>query len=364
MKVIHTHRIAGIGGSERHLLTLLPALAARGLEVSFVGLDLAGDGPEPFYAELERAQIPFERIAAAHDLSPRTPARLRRIVTREKPDLLHTHLVHAETYGTLAAGRTPIVATKHNDDPFRAGAFRFVERALARRSKRVICITEALARFNRDVVGLPAAKLRVVRYGMDAPPRAWASDPPVSLPANARVLLAVSRLVPQKGLDVAVRALPTICVAEPNAILVVLGEGPERESLTRLARSLGVEHALRLPGHLGDVTRWLEQSALFVHPARWEGFGLVLLEAMLAGRAVVASNVSAVPEIVEDGVTGVLVAPDDPSALARSVSDLLADPARAAALGTAALTRARSAFSVERMATDTIAVYEEALRST
>ena len=130
MKVVHAHRIASIGGSERHLLTLLPALAGRGIDVSFVGLDFPGQGPEPFYAELERRQIPFDRIPSPRDLSPRAAARLRRIVARRRPELLHTHLVHADVYGALVAGRTTIVSTKHNDDPFRAGSFRFVERTV------------------------------------------------------------------------------------------------------------------------------------------------------------------------------------------------------------------------------------------
>lgn len=361
MKVLHAHRIAGIGGSERHLLTLLPALAAKGLDISFVGLDLPGPGAEPFYAELERLQISFDRVPSPRDLSLRTAERLRRAVARRRPELLHTHLVHADGYGALVAGRVAVVSTKHNDDPFRAGPFRFVERGLTSRAAQVICITEALARFNRDAVGLPAEKLRVVRYGMDAPPAAWTRDSPITLPPDARILLAVSRLVPQKGLDVAVRALPAIRAADPRAVLVVLGEGPERDALTRLAGSLGVGDALYLPGHLGDVNTWLGRAELFVHPARWEGFGLVLLEAMLTGKAVVASNVSAVPEIVSDRVTGLLVQPDDPAALARAVIELLADPVRAAALGEAGRLRAKTSFSVGRMAAETVAVYEEAL---
>jgi glycosyltransferase involved in cell wall biosynthesis len=361
MKVVHAHRIASIGGSERHLLTLLPALAARGLDVSFVGLDVPGQGPEAFYRELERLRVPFDRLPSPRDLSPRTGALLRRVVGRRRPDLLHTHLVHADAYGALVGGRT-IVSTKHNDDPFRAGPFRLVERMVTHRAARVICITEALARFNRDVVGLPAAKLRVVHYGMDAPPAPWGSDPvPVPIPPGARIVLCVGRLVPQKGLDVVLRALPSIRAAEPRAVLVILGEGPEREALELLGQELGIADALRLPGHVGDVSAWLQRAELFVHPARWEGFGLVLLEAMLAGKAIVASRVSAVPEIVIDGVTGLLVPPDDPAALAHGVGELLVDPARAAGLGAAGRDRARSSFSVDRMVEETLAVYEEAL---
>jgi glycogen(starch) synthase len=237
VNVVHVHRIAGIGGSERHLLTLLPALAERGVSVSFVGLDLPGEGPEPFYAQLEQLRVPYLRIASPRDLSPRAAARLRRALTVAHPDLVHTHLVHADAYGALVAGRTPIVSTKHNDDPFRRGPYRHIERALSRRAKRIICITHALQRFTSDVVGLPATKLTTVYYGMDAPPPAWNSNAGgVALAKDACVMLAVSRLVPQKGLDVAVAALPAISQAEPRAVLVVLGEGPERRALGDLAR--------------------------------------------------------------------------------------------------------------------------------
>ena len=110
------------------------------------------------------------------------------------------------------------------------------------------------------------------------------------------------------------------------------------------------------------MTAWLERADVFVHPARWEGFGLVLLEAMLAGLPVVASEVSSVPEIVADGETGLLVPPGEPDALARAVTAVLADAARRAALGEAGRTRAHERFSVARMAERTLEVYSAAQR--
>lgn len=171
----------------------------------------------------------------------------------------------------------------------------------------------------------------------------------MSLPAEARILLCVSRLAEQKGVDVAVRALARVREIEPLAVLVVLGEGPER---ARLAAD-----GVFLPGRVGDVASWYRRAELLVHPARWEGFGLALLEAMLAAKPVVATRVSAAPEIVGDGETGVLVPPDDARALAEAVLGLLADPVRAAAMGEAGLARAQSEFSVARMAERTAAVY-------
>ena len=364
MRVLHAHRVAGVGGSERHLLALLPALAARGVEVSFLGLDDPRGDPEPFYAELQRAGIPCSRLRAPRDFDPALAVRAARAVRSRRPDIVHTHLVHADVYGALAAAAAgaALVSTKHNDDPFRAGAFRHVERLLARRAASVICITGALARFSAERVGIPPGKLVVVHYGLDAPPPSWGENPVVALPEGARLLLWIGRLAEQKGYDVAVRALPQILAAEPGAVLVVLGEGPERGRLEALARELGVGEAVILPGRAGDVNAWLGRAELFVHPCRWEGFGLVLLEAMLAGLPVVASEVSSVPEIVADGVNGLLVPPGEPDALARAVTAVLADAARGTALGEAGRTRAHERFSVARMAERTLEVYSAAQR--
>jgi glycosyltransferase involved in cell wall biosynthesis len=345
VKVLHIHRIGGIGGSERHLLTLLPALAERGVDVRFLGLDDPSRAPDPFY---EALAVPFERVAAPHDLDPRLAVRVGRAA--RGADLVHTHLVHADVYGAI--GARVLVSTKHNDDPFRAGAFRYVERALARRASRIIAITQALARFQVERVGLPPEKVEVIHYGLDELPAAWGTNPVDHVPRDAPLVLAVCRLEPQKGVDVAIRALREI----PNAQLVVLGEGPQRPELERLAGD-----RVHLLGRVPDVAAWLRRADVLVHPVRWEGFGLALLEAMLASLPVVASRVSSIPEIVVDGETGLLVEPDDPASLALAVTHVLDD---AGGYGDRGRERARSEFSVARMTDRTLAVYEKALART
>jgi len=344
MRVVHVHRIGGIGGSERHLLTLLPALAERGVDVHFVGLDDPSRQPDPFYAALE---VPYVRIPAPHDLDPRLVRSVRREV--RDADIVHTHLVHADVYGALGTRR--LVSTKHNDDPFRAGVFRYVERALARRASRIITITHSLARFQIERVGLPADKIDVIHYGLDDVPAAWGTNPPDPVPQDARVVLCVCRLEQQKGVDVAVRALRDV----PEAHLVVLGEGPARGELEQLARELDV--AVYLPGRVPDVAAWLRRAALLVHPVRWEGFGLALLEGMLASLPVIATHVSSIPEIVQDSETGVLVPPDDPASLAAAITRVLSDPRDYGARGRE---RALAEFSVATMADRTLAVYGQA----
>ena len=138
----------------------------------------------------------------------------------------------------------------------------------------------------------------------------------------------------------------------PNGINTArFGDAPDGA----MAKSaLGVAGRLFLPGRVPDVAAWLRRAELLVHPARWEGFGLGVLEAMLAGLPVVASNVSSLPELVVDGETGLLVRPDDPSALALGIARALEERAR---LGAAGRERARAEFSVARMADRTAELY-------
>ena len=350
MKVAHVHRMRGIGGSERHLLTLLPALAEHGIELVFVGLDDPAWDPRDFY---EALTVPAVRISAPRDLDPLLLARLVRGL---RADLVHTHLVHADAYGGIAAKLrgTKLVSTKHNDDPFRAGAFRYVERGLSMLADRIVAISDSLRRFTIERVGVPAAKVETIHYGLDAPPPAWGANPPDDVPADARIVLSIARLTPQKGVDVAVRAIVSL---PDDVVLVVLGEGPERRTLDALARELGVERRVFLPGRVPDVASWLHRAAVYVQPSRWEGFGLAVLEAMVCSLPVVATRVSSLPELVADGVTGILAPPDDAAALARGIERALAEPR----LGEAGRERARAEFSIAAMADRTAALYENLL---
>ena len=254
MRVVHVHRVSGVGGSERHLLTLLPALRARGVDARFLGLD-DGD-PDPFYAQLDALGVPTTASARRATSIRCSSSACARLLRRLRPDIVHTHLVHADVYGGLAslAADSTLVSTKHNDDPFRRGPFRHVERLLARRAARIICITDALARFNVREVGLPEAKLIVVHYGLDELPAAGGRPGSGMLPEDAPLLLAISRLERQKGLDVAIEALARIRAAGSPATLLILGGGSLEAELQALAAGARRRRRRRSsPGRTGDV---------------------------------------------------------------------------------------------------------------
>jgi glycosyltransferase involved in cell wall biosynthesis len=364
VKVLHVHKITGVSGSERHLLSLLPALRDRGVDACFLGLDVPETDAPRFYKELGVTGVPFEHVRCTVDLNPRMAVDVVKAVRRLQPDLLHTHLVHGDVYGSNASRITnvPLVSSRHNDDRYLMGPFRHVDRFFARRARKIIAISDAVRLF-LEQAGLPRQKLVTVHYGLDALPKMPSTVTPSALGIlpDAPLLLAIGRLIAQKDHATLLRAFAVVHAQHPKAVLAILGAGPLEAETRRLVRQLDLEHAVFLPGRI-ETRDWLKRADLFVHTSQWEGFGIVLLEAMLAGLPIVATRVSAVPEVVADGETGILVPPGDDTAVAAALAGLLVDPGRAVDLGLAGLARARAEFSVAGMTTATLAVYEQALR--
>ncbi len=364
MKVLHLHKLTGVSGSEGHLLALLPALRERGIDARFLGLDVQGSDAGRFHAELDRLGVPHRSVRCGLDASPRMARDVVRAFRAERPDLVHTHLVHADVYGGAAARllRIPSLSTRHNDDRYLLGPFRYVDRAFARPARRLIAISDAVRSF-LERAGHDPAKLVTIHYGLDEPPAAPSDPTPAEagVPPDAPLVIAVGRLIAQKDHATLLRAFALVHAKLPQATLAILGSGPLEAETRALAAELGLQDAVVLPGRT-DIRDWLERADVFAHSSRWEGFGIVLLEAMLAGLPVVATRVSAVPEVVVDGETGLLAEAGDHVGLAVHLEALLTDRERAAALGEAGRRRARAEFSVGRMAERTQALYDEVLR--
>jgi len=364
VKVLHLHKLKGVSGSEGHLLALLPALRERGVDARFLGLDVPGTDFARFYETLDRLRVPHRSVRCGFDASPRMARDVHRAIRAERPDLVHTHLVHADIYGGAAARLLgiPCVSTRHNDDRYLLGPFRYVDRAFARPARKLIAISDAVRAFLTRA-GHDPAKLVTIHYGLDELPAAPSDPTPAEagVPADTPLALAVGRLIAQKDHATLLRAFALVHAKLPQARLAILGSGPLEAETRALAAELGLADAVLLPGRT-EIRDWLVRADVFVHSSRWEGFGIVLLEAMLAGLAVVATRVSAVPEVVVDGETGLLVEAGDPAGLAAHLEALLTDRERATTLGEAGRQRALTDFSVGRMAERTMALYDEVLR--
>ncbi len=363
LKVLHVQKATGIGGSEQHLAALLGRLdRARFAPFMLVLEDPARPCPD-FLALLERQGIPHGVMLIRRDVDPRLVWRLARYFRRERPDIVHTHLIHADLLAIPAArlARVPaVVSTKHGANPFRRGVVGRLDGAVSHLARRVIVISDYLRTFYRDVEGIPEERITRIHYGLEPSPLPGdgiSVRAELGVPPDALVVGVVARLQEGKGHADLLAAFPKVRAQIPQARLLLVGEGPLRPPLEAQAARLGLEGAVTFTGFRADVDRLLTALDLFVLPSLSEGFGLAILEAMRAARPVVATAVAAIPEIVVPDETGLLVPPADADALAAAMITLLRAPGRRTAMGRAGRARALSEFGVEKMVEATAAVY-------
>jgi glycosyltransferase involved in cell wall biosynthesis len=171
------------------------------------------------------------------------------------------------------------------------------------------------------------------------------------------------RLIRQKGVDTLLNAFVKVRQAIPDAALLVVGDGDRRGELEKMAEDLGISEAVTFAGWVPQAYKLMPACDLIAMPSRWEGFGLVALEAMGSARPLIASRVSALPEIVVEGETGLLVPPDDPAALAGAITSVLLDRPQALQLGEAGYRRLVNSFSVNKMIQGTLSVYEDVIET-
>ena len=373
MRVLHVIRATGMAGAETHLLALLGGLRARGLDAQ-LALLTTRDQPLHDYRELLRQRgIPLHTFAMRGHLEPKLLLRLRALMQELRPSLVHTHLFHADLYGALAArwAQVPaLVSSRHNDNAFRRRQpWRGLNRRLWRMTDAGIAISQAVADFVVEVENAPRDKLRVIHYGLQWQPSPNAERQALRRSmrtqlgfAQTQPLLAMAcRLIEQKGVSDALQAFAGTRSEFPEARLLIAGDGPLRAQLESEATQAGLTGSVRFLGWRDDVPQLLVACDLFLMPSLWEGFGLVLLEAMAQGLPLVASRVSAIPEIVVAGETGLLAPPRDVPALREALLTLLRDPPLARHMGLMGMERLETHFSEQRMLDATVALYHELL---
>lgn len=371
MRVIHIIKAVGIAGAEQHLLMLLPGLRSHGVDARLI---LLFDPKRPmteYATTMEARGVPVEALPIHHHADVTVLPRLVTRFRQQKPDAVHTHLIHADWYGIVAAQLSrvrTILTSRHNDDAFRARLpVRMVNTALWRGVDAGIGISDAITQFSIAVEGAPADRMHTIHYGVDVslPPldrsaarRALLQE--LGLPESARLVGVACRLVEQKGVYYAIDAFGRIASEFPDACLLIAGEGRLRTMLEMQAAPLA--ERIRFLGWRENIPAYMAALDVLLAPSLWEGFGLVLLEAMAQQTPVIASAVSAIPEIVVDGETGRLVPARDAAALADALRSLLADAAYRQYLGLVGRDRLEMVFSADTMVRRTLDVYQSLVR--
>lgn len=363
MRVLHILKITRMAGVERHLLTLCQGLRREGVDACLLLLVERKLPMLDYVSECERRGIPCQRLVISHDIDPTLPLRLSRAIRRLQPDIAHLHLIHAEIYGNLAArfaGVQRILVSRHNQDAFRERfPLRGLLRLLWRRVDSAIVIAEHLRQELQVTEAVPPSKIRRIHYGLEPSLIPDKPDLRAELGIAPKELLvgSVCRLMPQKGLSDGLVAFNR--GAPSNARLLIIGDGPLRQSLETQAAALPCHERVHFLGWRPDAAQCLADLDMLLMPSRWEGFGLVLLEAYLAGLPILASDVGGIAEVVRDGESGLLCPPGDIDAFARGLARLCAEPELRVRLAEQGQRRFEEHFTAARMVAETSALYDE-----
>jgi len=376
VKILHVITTLDVGGAEVHLASQVRGQSARGHQVRVVYLKGEGALAEDF------------REAGAETVGkvPLGPGLSKIVQHLRWADIVHSHLLKADMLtaclATLAGRRGRLVSGKHNDEQvLKKPIVSLVHGILGNLPKRTIALSDHVGRFVHRHGRVRSGGLRRVYYGIDPAPFAEAAAGAVAAREKVRgeldfgaddvVFICVARFAPQKAHDVLLRALRRALdegpLENPPLRLLLVGGDPfgdGRERAEALARELKLGAHCVFAGIRRDIPTLLAASDVFVMSSLWEGLGLVFLEAMATRLPVLATGVSAVPEVVVDGETGLLVPPADAESLARAMVELAGDDERRLELGRAGERRVRELFGLDRMVDQTLGIYRELLEGT
>ncbi len=369
MKVLHITSHLNVGGISSYILSLSAALSRRGHRLIIA----SGGGqlePQARMLGLTHWRVPLQTKT---ELNPKLFAATRHLaerLRREPVDLLHAHtrVGQVVAHCLSRALKIPYVATWHG----------FFRPNLGRRlwpctGNLTIAISEPVRQSLLREFRVPVQRLRLIHNGVDIEQFALPPDAATLSAYRAQhgifehqpVIGSLGRLASGgvKGFDILLAAASQVKREIPNLQVMIVGDGSRLRFLEEQIDRFNLREQVRLPGTALDVRVPLSLMDVFVFPGRrQEGFGLSLIEAMAAGRPVVATRIGAVPEIIEHGRDGWLVDPEDPSSLADGIVHLLKDRSTAARLGRQAQVRVRETFSLEGMTDQVEAVYREVVR--
>jgi len=310
--------------------------------------------------------IPSRAFSRRGKVDLRLIGQLARQLRADKAQVVHTHhlgqLMYAGIAGRLVGAR--VVHTEHEYYTLSRRRSQRLLRILSGVADVVTSVAEPVTEFLRDQVKIPAIKLRTIPKGVDL--NCYRSACPVArstlgLREGDVVVGCVARLEPEKGHAVLLDAFRRVSSRFPRAKLLLIGEGSERARLQTLASGFGLNEAIRFLGERADVPELLASCDLVVLASVHEGLPMALLEAMASGKPVVATRVGSVPDLVQNGYTGLLVPPDDPTALAEALEVLVADGNQRQKLGEQAREHVQTRYDFDLTIARYTALYEAIL---
>jgi len=361
----------GPGGAEQLMPAILKNLKQTGFNIRICALQIRAGNP--IASDLERLGLPVDLVPIPNLRQPFNLFRILRYLRLHRPQLLHTQLEFADILGTVAAKLLgiPSVSTVHTLDIFPEkksawGRMKLRWFLLGKFCDRVIAVSEKTRLHYLQSGGLQPDKVITLYNGVDISrfkntdaSQAAKTKQALRLPLNSRVIITIAVLREPKGIQFMIEALPAILEQFPDVHYLIVGDGEYSAALTELVTALAIKNHVTFAGHRTDIPDLLACSDIFVLPTLKDALPTVLIEALAAERPIVASDVGGVPEIIENGVNGLLVASGDPSKLAEACLRLLKDNELSRQIVLAGSKTVQQRFNIDAQIEQLSRMYEE-----
>lgn len=364
-RVAHLVEDMKVGGMEKVIAAIAMGLDARRYTAEIWCLARGGAVAE--WVAREEVKVRFFSWQTYHN--PLNILRLAARLREFKIDIVHTHGYYAGTFGRLAAiaaGISPVFTHVHTSDFALSMRHRLIERALSFFTRKIICISQYVKNFVESAEGIRPEKTVLIYNGTGQAFKTTTHypSPRTGKPATDElVIVSVGSLVRNKGHHVLIEALRLVQPEIQSLRTLIVGDGPQRPALQAQVDRCGLSPAVTLAGVVKDVDRVLGVADIFVLPTvHREGLSLAVLEAMRHGLPVIASRIGGVPELVDDGVTGILVPPNEPHALAQAIRTLAADHGLRRQMAESGTSKINRSFTAERMIMQIESLYDSACR--
>lgn len=352
INVVHIIDGLGVGGAERLLFDVVTRLNKNSFTVTVISLASAKSGEQVTQQRLEHAGIEVINVPKRSTLALGLTGRLATVLKSKRPHIVHMHLFAAEVWGTMAAEEAQVpllVTTEHNINQEEGWMKHQLKKWMHRKHAAVIAVSKAVEQYIRRS-GSRSVPVKIIPNGVDLKQFQTAQQKEVH--PQPRIVV-VGRLTEQKGHTVLLNALQQV---QREYHLDIIGDGPLRSELEQQATQRGLSEHVTFHGAQADPAQAYKDADIVVIPSLWEGFGLVAVEAMASGCAVVASDVDGLREIVENEKNGLLVAPGNTAQLTEAIERLLSDSQLKKKLTAAGIVRA-SEYSIEKVVERVEALY-------
>lgn len=357
-----------VGGAEMHLLSLARHLNKDKYDITLAYfIERPPDDARSLKEDFIKCGINVIDLKGTKRFDFRSLWKAVKLIRDHRFDIVHTHLFRADVAGCIAVtSGTPQVflSTVHCTEEFLKNPFfAAIEWLIARRVKQIIVISDAVGQYLVETAGVDHQKIKRIYYGLDVGNEAVSEEnirKSYGIDGDAPIIGMVARYAPQKGHKYLLEAMVEVLKVFPDAKLFLAGHDEKgiKLFLEDYAKKLGIEKNVIFSGFMSDVINIIQQFDLFVLSSLWEGFGLVLLEAMSAGNPIVTTEAGPIPEIVKDGETGFLVPPQNPQVMAEKIILLLKNKELARKMGEAGRKRLEEHFTLNKMIQETEAVYD------